>query len=298
MAEAVQNVSVSLWPGRFIFGEERWADVCGHRMRYLCGGSGPPLLLVHGLMGYSFSWRRNLKELADHYTVYAMDLPGIGFSERPPRGGYEFDLKSIAERLLVWMDSEGMRGADVIGTSHGGGIAMFMADIDQQKATGLVDKLVLVASINPWSKVGRRRTRFFAHRFGAMCMRAFQPSLGLLREWGLRRMYADPRKITEETRAGYDAPLVIRGTVDYLLGIVQYWHEDLAKVEAAMQRISEKRILLLWGAQDRAVPVQSAYEMHKRLPCSDLVVFEGVGHLPYEESPLEFNTTVLQFLGR
>ncbi len=291
----MENLKVPLWGGRYIYGEERWADVEGIRMRYMCGGSGPALVLVHGLMGYSFSWRRNLAVLGQKYTVYAMDLPGIGFSERPARG-FEFDQRSIAQRLLEWMKGEGIGDADLIGTSHGGAIAMTMADLDQQQGTGSIRKLVLVAAVNPWSKVGLRRTRFLSHPVGAMCMRGFAPWLGSLREIGLRRMYADLGKITSDTRVGYDAPLVIRGTVDYLLGIVQYWHEDLGKLRAVIERISGRKILLLWGAKDRAVPVESAYELQKHLSGSELVVFQGVGHLPYEEAPEKFNEAVLRFL--
>ena len=62
--------------------EECTAVIDGVRWRYLHAGSGPALLLVHGFMGYSFSWRFVIAGLARHYSVYAVDLPGCGFSER------------------------------------------------------------------------------------------------------------------------------------------------------------------------------------------------------------------------
>src|SRR5215471_16412001 len=62
--------------------EECSAVINGVRWRYLQAGSGPALLVVHGFMGYSFSWRFVIKGLAEHYSVYAVDLPGCGFSER------------------------------------------------------------------------------------------------------------------------------------------------------------------------------------------------------------------------
>ena len=66
--------------------QERWSMVDGHRIRYLWGGgSGPALVLVHGLLGYSFSWRYALPALAEKMTVYAVDMPGAGFSDRPAR---------------------------------------------------------------------------------------------------------------------------------------------------------------------------------------------------------------------
>ena len=66
--------------------EEHRVSLNGVKWRYLRAGSGPALLLVHGLMGYSWSWRFNMRELAKHFTVYAPDLPGCGFSQR----GYLF----------------------------------------------------------------------------------------------------------------------------------------------------------------------------------------------------------------
>src|SRR5579864_3437931 len=63
--------------------EECWMDCEGARMRYLRAGVGPPLILLHGLFAYSFSWRYTLPALAPYATLYAPDLLGAGFSDRP-----------------------------------------------------------------------------------------------------------------------------------------------------------------------------------------------------------------------
>jgi pimeloyl-ACP methyl ester carboxylesterase len=292
----MQIPGLNLPPKRFIFGEECWAEVAGHRMRYLRAGSGPPLVLVHGLMGYSFSFRRNMEALSRKFTVYAIDLPGIGYSERPPRG-MKFDMRTMAGRLLDWMAQTGISDADLLGTSHGGAITIFMTALDQEQGRGLIQRLVLVAPANPWSRVGRKRIRVFGNPVGAFCMRSFQPALAMLRGWAIARMYGDPAKVTDDTRAGYDAPLRIRGTVDYLLSIVQYWRRDMVEFERAISRIAEMPILLMWGTRDLVVPLPSGRELHKCLPHAELVVLEGAGHLPYEEAPEEFNRALLQYLG-
>ena len=62
--------------------EECSVTLDGVRWRYLHAGSGPPLLLIHGFMAYSFSWRFNMEALSQHFSVYAIDLPGCGFSQR------------------------------------------------------------------------------------------------------------------------------------------------------------------------------------------------------------------------
>jgi pimeloyl-ACP methyl ester carboxylesterase len=67
--------------------EERSVTLDGVTWRYLFAGSGPPLLLIHGFMGYSFSWRLNLAALSRYFSVYAMDLPGSGFSQRTTANG-------------------------------------------------------------------------------------------------------------------------------------------------------------------------------------------------------------------
>src|SRR3954463_13507678 len=97
---------------------EHYATVDGHRLRYLRSGTGPPLLLVHGLLGYSFSWRFAIPPLSEHATVYAVDMLGVGFSDRPP--GLNCCLRASAERLLRFLDSAAIVSCDLLGTSHGG----------------------------------------------------------------------------------------------------------------------------------------------------------------------------------
>src|SRR5437763_6699381 len=85
--------------------EERFAQVQGHRMRYLTAGFGPPLLFIHGLMGFSFSWSENLAVLAQHFTVFAPDLLNTGYSERVELQG---DLKQTATLMSEFMVSVGI----------------------------------------------------------------------------------------------------------------------------------------------------------------------------------------------
>jgi len=285
-------------------GSERWANIGGFRMRYLRlaarePAGRPPLVLVHGLLGYSFSWRHNLEALSADRDVYAVDLLGIGFSDRPPRNAVSYNLRDTARRMVDWMHGLGLRGADLVGTSHGGGVAILMAALDQEEATGLISRLILVASINPWSKAGLRRTRVLAHPIGATVFRAVVPMFGIFtvaREIGLNRMYGDSSKITDEARRGYNAPIRQKGSVDYVLGIVRHWHADLRVLQEAIRQIIAIPALLIWGSKDIAVPVSSAHELKKHLKHSELVVLQGVGHLPYEESPEDFNRIVREFL--
>lgn len=297
---------MTIKPNHFVMGEECWYDIGEYKMRYLRMAarqpSGkPPLVLVHGLLAYSFSWRNNLEALSADRDVYAMDLLGFGYSDRPPRDAVSYSLTASARRLLDWLRDLGLRGVDLLGTSQGGGVAIVMAALNKEEDTGLISRLILVASINPWSKGGLRRTRVLGNPLGAAWFRVFAPMLNILstmREMGLKRMYGDPSTITQETQEGYDAPLRMDGSVDYVLGLVRHWHADLRVLGRAIDAISGIPALLIWGSRDRVVPTISATELNKHLKYSELVLMDGIGHLPYEEAPAEFNRIVHEFLER
>ncbi len=271
--------------------QELWADLPAGRMRYLRSGvGGPPLLLIHGLLGYSFSWRLNLSEFAQHFTVFAPDLLGTGFSDRPPL--LDCSLRAGTRRLLEFMETAGIGNADVIGTSHGGALAAMLA----AEAPGSVRRLVLAAPVNPWSPHGRLRTRVLATPMAARALRRCSPVLRPLHGYFLRRMHGDPRRIAPGTLEGYSRPVAVPGTLDYLLNVMACWHADLRQLEHAYECLPDVPVLLLWGERDGAVLPQSAQEMQRRLRNSELVIMKGIGHLPYEEAPEEFNSLVLDFL--
>jgi pimeloyl-ACP methyl ester carboxylesterase len=272
--------------------EERWFVLDGHRMRYLCGGSGPPLLLLHGLLGYSFSWRFALPLLAEKATVYAVDMPGVGFSDRPP--GASGSLRAQAERLLRFMDGVGIASCDLLGTSHGGAVVMMAASLAPER----VRSLILVAPVNPWSAHGRRLAPLLSSAPVSWLLLRLEPCLGIVHDTLLRRLYGDPRRIRPGTVAGYSAPFRIPGTLNYGLGVVRSWNRDLEELESALPRIRDIPTLLLWGSKDKAVNPASAELLRQQFRDCRLEVFDGVGHLPYEEVPETFNPSVIAFLAR
>src|ERR1700692_951228 len=146
--------------------EECWMDFDGARMRYLRAGSGPPLILLHGLLAYSFSWRYALPALAPYATVFAPDLLGAGFSDRP--AGIDHSMRATARRVLKFVEKLGIASFDLLGTSRGGAVAMAAA---AECVTGggkaRLRRLVLVCPVNPYSPHGKRLAPFFATRFGA-----------------------------------------------------------------------------------------------------------------------------------
>ncbi len=267
---------------------EAWDLSSGHRMRYLTAGSGRPLLLIHGLMGYSFSWRFNLSELARHATVYAVDLLGMGFSERCD---VDCCLRAQAQRLAAFLDHLKVRQFDLLGTSHGGAVAILLASLDP----GRVRRLVLSAPANPWSPYGRWLAPFLSHFPGRLAVPLLVHSPPFLR-YQLRRMYAEPSRITPGTLEGYAAPIAIPGTTDHVVRILRSWLADLEEVRRVLPSLADVPTLLLWGSRDLPVRLASAEPLRAQFHRAKLTVLDDVGHLPYEEVPDAFNRAVIEFL--
>jgi pimeloyl-ACP methyl ester carboxylesterase len=261
-------------------------------MRYLRAGSGPPLVLLHGLLGYSFSWRFALPVLAQEAMVYALDMPGAGLSDRPPNANGSF--RAHAERLLRFLDGMGIASCDLLGTSHGGAVAMMTAVLAPER----VRSLILVAPVNPWSAHGRRLAPFLSSAPVSWLLVRLEPALAIVHDLLLRRLYGDPQRIPPGTLAGYSAALKIPGTLKYGLGVVGSWDRDLADLELALPSIANIPTLLLWGDKDTAVSVHSAERLRLQFKNCQLEIFDGVGHLPYEETPEPFNSAVRRFLRR
>jgi pimeloyl-ACP methyl ester carboxylesterase len=270
--------------------QDHWITLEGARMRYLRAGSGPPLILLHGLLGYSFSWRYAIPALAERSTVYAVDMLGVGFSDRP--SGLDCCLHSSAKRLLGFMDAAGLPSCNLLGTSHGGAVAMMAAGLAPER----IDKLILVAPVNPWSLRGSQMAAFLSHSTVAPIFLQLAPLMGFFHGPLLRRLFGDPKRIRPGTLEGYSAPFRLPGTFRYGVSVLRSWTRDLSQLEEALPRIRHIPALLIWGSEDRAVDPRSGDQLLKALDRARLVTFEGVGHLPYEEEPERFNQMVLDYL--
>src|SRR5713226_3679054 len=137
---------------------EEWTLVDRLRIRFSHAGAGSALVLVHGLLGYWFSWRQVLPAFASRFEVFAPDLPGAGFSDCDPR--LDCHLLSAAKRLLGFLDATGISSCDLVGSSYGGATALMLAAL----APSRVRRLVLVSPANPWSRYGRIRLALLRNR--------------------------------------------------------------------------------------------------------------------------------------
>jgi len=282
-------------------------------MRYLKDGSGPPLILIHGLLGYSFSWRFTMPALAPHATVYAIDNLGFGLS--PSSAGMNYGLIANAERVLQFADALGITNFDLLGSSYGGAVAIMAAALardrhgsqsgnssgrtesrSDSKSKSNVRRLILVGPVNPWSPHGKRLAPMIGSVLGSAL---FRNTIGRWRAFDylwLSRMFGDSAKIPPDSLNGYRIPVLKNDALLHGCRVIKHWTADMAALKTALPKARDYPTLLMWGTKDRAVNIRSAEHVRQNFRDVRSVTFDGVGHLPYEEAPDKFNRALIEFL--
>jgi len=270
--------------------EDAFVRVNGMQVHLQRSGEGPPLLLLHGLVGSAQNWQQNVSFLSNHATVYAVDLFNMGESERV--AGLDAGLEATADGLADLLDALGISAADIAGHSHGGAVAMMLAARHPER----VRKLVLFAPANPFCDLGNQLIRFYTTPVGRWFARRVPLLPRRLKATALSRMYGDPSRVVAGTLEGYIDGLQVPGTMDHILGILQSWFKDMGTLRSALAGLAEKPTLLIWGDRDHAVGLGSAHLLQQILVRSKLMVIPGVGHIPFAEMPDECNQAMREWL--
>lgn len=269
------------------------AEIQGQTIHYLTAGAGPPVLLVHGLLGGSFCWRFTLPVLAMHFTTIAVDLAGLGSCDDE---GVDCSMSCQAERLFGFVQSKGWRELVVIGCSFGGAVAMMLA-ARAAKNSSRIRQVVLSAPVNPWSHFGEGRIRLLTTTLGGQFLRTVLPISHPCHRIAVRRMYGDPSRMPADAVEGYRRSVLRRGRAQNVLTALRSWSKDVNLLQKLIPQI-EVPTLLVWGDHDQTVDPNSAKALQQYLPNAELKLIPGAGHLPFEEMPQEFNRIVLEFLNR
>jgi pimeloyl-ACP methyl ester carboxylesterase len=201
-------------------------------------------------------------------------------------------MPAQAARVSSLLDQLKLGEVDVVGCSWGGAIAMFLAAQDAK-----VRSLVLAAPVNPWSNFGMGRIQFLNGRLGTAFLRLVWPVSRPVHRVALARMYGDVRRLPAGTIEGYRSQMMRPGRINNVLNTLRSWEQDVDALRAAIPRI-KARSLLIWGTRDGAVDMRSSESLRRALPQCELAIIEGAGHLPFEETPEEFNRLVLEFIDR
>jgi len=268
----------------------REIDVVGTRVNYVEMGAGAPLVLVHGLSGVWQNWLEQVPHFSRSHRVIAVDLPGFGASPMPPWGisipAYGRFLRDFCERL-------GIERCALAGNSMGGFIATEVAINDPER----VEKLVLVSAAGiTWARARREPAEMVGRVGRAAAPLALRLQMSGIRRPRLRRrafqgVVHDPNSLRRELLwenfvPAWNSP----GYFDASTTLFGYDIRDrLVEIEVPT--------LIIWGRNDRVVPVPAALAYQKRIgDNAKLEIFDHCGHIPQAERPVRFNRTVERFL--
>lgn len=274
--------------------EVRHVTIHGHDVAYRSAGSGPVIMLVHGIAGRSGTWTRVMPELARDHTVIAPDLLGHGESAKP-RGDYS--LGAYASGIRDLMVALGHDSATFVGHSLGGGIAMQLAYQFPERC----ERLVLVASgglgkeVSPLLRVlsGPGSEYVLPVILTRRLYDVAATATGWLSKLGVR-----PDPFLEEVWTTYAALTDARAQRAFV-------HTIRSVIDVTGQRVSardrlylaqEVPTLIVWGDRDGVIPVTHAHAAHELIPGSQLEVFEGVGHFLPVERPERLADVVSAFV--
>ena len=269
-------------------------ELHGHRVIYRMAGSGPPVVLIHGMVNSSRHWEQVALRLAEEYTVIAPDLIGHGDSAAV-RGDYSLGAHASSIRDLL--AALGIERATIVGHSLGGGIAMqFFYQFPQR-----TERLVLISS----GGLGREVHPLLR----AASLPGSELVLPLLaRDWSVRAGEALADALGRlGLRAGSDLGEFARGYASLadpaaraaFLRTVRAVIGPSGQQVSALDRLylaEDMPTLIVWGTDDPIIPVEHGRAAHELIPGSKLIEIEGPGHWPQLDEPDRLVEAIGEFI--
>ncbi len=256
----------------------RFVDAGGLRWHVQRAGSGPVLLLLHGTGAATHSWRELLPRLAEHHDVIAPDLPGHGFTDRPPARG--LSLPGMSRAVAALVDALGVEPAWAVG--HSAGVAV-LARMCLDRAPPPARLVSLNGALLPFDGIAAYLFPSLARLLfvNPLAPRAF--ALGARDRRRIARLIRDNGSRVDDRGVDLYARLLQRpGHVGAALGMMARW--DLRPLVRDLPGLATDLVLVA-AELDRAVPPVHAERVAAHVPGARVVRLPGLGHLAHEEDP-------------
>ena len=271
---------------------QRWARIDGRAVNYIELGSGPPLLFIHGLSGSWQNWLEQLLPFSQDHRVVAVDLPGFGHSEMPRE---KISISGYGVFVDRFMDHLGMDAATLVGNSMGGFIGAECAITFPHRVERLV--LVSAAGIS------------IEHRRNEPLLKAMYVGESVA-QWVTAKAVARSTELATRARGR-------KALLWFVTPHAERWSPELAIEQSkgagkpgflpALDALTDYPIrdrlddircptLILWGREDRLVPVKDAEEFGRLIPQSRVIVYDDTGHVAMLERPERFNADLRAFM--
>lgn len=271
-----------------------FVTIHGHRRAFVKTGSGPALLLLHGLGCDHTTWEPVIEALARRYTVIAPDLLGHGQSDKPRAdytlGGYANGMRDLLTVL-------GIDKVTVIGHSFGGGVAMQFAYQYPERT----ERLMLVASGGLGPEVTPAIRAISTPGFHQVMSLLTLPGVRHAGVAGLRALSSVPSSLTrdlDEVATIYDSfrDPKARHAVRHVVRAVVDWHGQIVTMADRAYLTEEMPMWVVWGRNDRVIPVRHANAAAEIAPNARVEVIPDSGHFPHKDHPHRFVKIVQEFI--
>ena len=279
-------------------GEARFYDWKHGRVFYKTAGAqheGPPLVFIHGVGAgaSSFMWRKNFDELAKDFRVYAFDLLGFGFSDKPAAAPYSADL--YVELIADFLRDVSGQPANLIASSLGAAYAIRVADEHPE----LVNALILNAPTGA-DTLNRRPGMAGAAFYGLLQ----SPVLGTsfynvmasersIRDYARNNLFYDHRRVTDRLVTNFYATSHQPGAQHAIAAFLSgYLNTD---TRAPFARLTQP-VILVWGKQDATTPMEKRISLLELNEQARLEIFDYCRMMPEQEHPEQFNELVREAL--
>jgi pimeloyl-ACP methyl ester carboxylesterase len=267
-------------------GASKFVDVEGMSVHYRDEGTGPPLVLLHGTGASLHTWNAWTEALASHHRVIRMDLPGFGLTGPNHTGDYT--ISAYVAFLESFRQALGLTRFALGGNSLGGEIAWAYAVAHPERVT----ELILVDSAG--FPIARPALVFTLARSPGLSTLLARVDPGHMVRKTLREAYGDQSKVTPELVQRYRLLALRQGNRSAFVARAKAPRPDRS-ADLSLLRVPT---LVLWGRADRLIPVRHASSFVEAIPGSELVVYDGVGHVPMEEIGERSARDVDDFLSR
>ena len=254
--------------------DSRFLVIDGSLVHYRVEGEGAPLLLIHGAFSSLHTFDHWAGILSDEHQIIRLDLPGFGLSGSMK--GHDYSIKSFLNFLVKFLNQLGIEQCDVAGSSLGGWLAWEMALRKPKR----VNRLVLISSAGFMEE----------HSVPLPFKMARTPVLGKVMKYAIKKnvlrtflnqVFVDQKKVTEQLVDRYYDLFSRDGNPEAFLSLAN------GKYQSRTNKLKDIKAptLIMWGEDDSWLPIENGYWFQVCIPDSELIIYEGVGHIPMEEVP-------------
>jgi pimeloyl-ACP methyl ester carboxylesterase len=273
--------------------EVRFRQAGGHTTRSVEAGTGEAVVLLHGISGHAETWVRAVTGLAQDFRVYALDMLGHGFTAKP---AVDYSVQLLAEHVLGFLDSVGVRRAHLVGQSLGGWVAAWLAVHRPERVASLIS--VTGAGLQ-LTEDGADLTARVGRQVGDATRRALdEPTRDKVRtrlEW----LMHDPSAVTDElveTRLRVYTQPEFAAVAERIVEAFTARPRQEEMLTADRLRLISSPTLVLWTRQNPTMPWQVGEAASQLIPEASFYLMEDAGHWPQFEKPAEFLEVAGRFL--